>query len=215
VMAEEILIQFGEKGAGIVIDKIKKVQKSVDQLKSDMKSPLGPTLDAKMFSTAAVDKAAVSLNHLGVEYDRVKSKMKSPLGVGNDMLNAKNFSPSAIRGLNNELQKTGDVAKNAGFQLGFVSRILAAMAIRAVAREVLQLADAFTTLQNRLKTVSDVRDVSFIGKELFQTAQDARVSLESVVTMYSRTRRAVQDLGKSQDRKSTRLNSSHVKISYA
>lgn len=198
-MAEEILIQFGEKGAGIVIDRIKKVQKSVDQLKSDMKSPLGPTLDAKMFNTAAVDKAAVSLNHLGIEYDRVKSKMKSPLGSGTEMQNmVRGFSTGNIKKLNEDLKKTGDVAKDAGFQLGFVSRILAAMAIRAVAREVLQLADAFTTLQNKLKTVSDVRDVGFISKELFKTAQDARVSLESVVTMYSRTRRAVQDLGKSQ-----------------
>lgn len=115
------------------------------------------------------------------------------------------FSKSAVdkvnqdlKNFNKNLDDTGKKAKAAGFQLGFVTRIIAAMGVRAAVREVFQLADAYTTLQNKLKTTVAADSLGFVSEKLFEIAQSSRTSLEGVTTAFSRTTRSVKALGKSQ-----------------
>jgi tape measure domain-containing protein len=123
-----------------------------------------------------------------------------PLGGGPNYgpVDVKAFSTKSVDALNKSLGLTADKAKSAGFQLGFVARIVAAMGVRAAVREVFQLADAYTTLQNKLRTTVGADSLGFISKEIFKIAQESRTSLESVTTAFSRTTRSVKSLGKSQ-----------------
>lgn len=121
-----------------------------------------------------------------------------PLGNPMAAPDPKSFSTKAVDAMKRSLGEMGDSAKKAGFQLGFVSRIIAAMGVRALVREVFQLADAYTTLQNKLRITVGEDSLGFISKEIFKIAQDSRMSLESVATAFSRTTRSVKSLGKSQ-----------------
>ncbi len=155
-------------------------------------------------------KAAKEQERLAASLNKMNSSRAGagPIGggAGNSMLTPANFSPAAVDGvqknlknLNGELDKTKTKAKAAGEGLGFVGRIIAAMAIRSFIHEVYDMANAFTAFQNKIKTVlKDQEDLGFVTKDLISIAQRSRSSLEAVGTMYARTSRAVQALGKSQ-----------------
>lgn len=124
-----------------------------------------------------------------------------PLGAGpmNAPLDPRQFSKKAIDDLNKSLGLTDKNARRAGEGLGFVGRIIAAMAIRSAVHEIYQMANAYTAFQNKIKTVlKDQQDLNFVSNELIGIAQRSRQSLEAVGTIYTRTSRAVELLGKSQ-----------------
>ncbi len=194
---------------------------------SRMKAPLfgsheNPFDFAKQFSAKSTDGVfggAASVgptSHMGVEFDATAfSKVRSPLQNVDDVLIsngqkdaldfAKKFSPAAVDAgkkaeeLAKRTNKATKEAEAASRSFGFLSRILAAMAIRSAVHGLISFADAFTNLQNKIKTVtSGEGSLGFMTKQLYGVAQGARTSLESVVTMFARTSRAVEGLGKSQ-----------------
>lgn len=194
---------------------------------SRMKAPLfgsheNPFDFAKQFSAKSTDgvfggaASAGPTSHMGVEFDATAfSKVRSPLQNVDDVLIsngqkdaldfAKKFSPAAVDAgkkaeeLAKRTNKATKEAEAASRSFGFLSRILAAMAIRSAVHGLISFADAFTNLQNKIKTVTNGEgSLGFMTKQLYGVAQGARTSLESVVTMFTRTSRAVEGLGKSQ-----------------
>jgi len=125
-----------------------------------------------------------------------------PLGANSSLStlpNPKDFSPKAIDDLNKSLGNTPKKAQAAAQSLGFVGRIIAAMAVRTFIREVYDLTNAWTAFENKIKTVlTNQQDLGFVTKDLIGISQRSRMSLEAVGTIYTRTARAVQALGKSQ-----------------
>jgi tape measure domain-containing protein len=124
-----------------------------------------------------------------------------PLGTSglSSLPDPKAFSPKAINELNTALGNTPKKAQAAGQSLGFVGRIIAAMAVRSFVREVYEMANAWTAFENKIKTVLTVQsDLAFVTKDLIGISQRSRTSLEAVGTIYTRTSRAVSALGKSQ-----------------
>jgi tape measure domain-containing protein len=104
-----------------------------------------------------------------------------------------------IKNLNGNLAQVKPKAQAAAQGLGFVGRIIAAMAVRSFVREVYEMANAWTAFENKIKTVLTVQsDLAFVTKDLIGVSQRSRMSLEAVGTIYTRTSRAVQALGKSQ-----------------
>lgn len=103
-----------------------------------------------------------------------------------------------VEQMNKEIGSGKVKAQGLGESLGFVGRIIAAMAIRRLAHEVFSMADAFTNLQNKLKATVKEDSIGFISKEIFNIAQESRTSIESITTAFSRTTRSVKALGKSQ-----------------
>jgi tape measure domain-containing protein len=199
----DVEIKWGSSGASIVYEEIKKVSRSVDEVRAKLKSPIGAEMDPMSFGVAAMQQATGSLHALGIEYEKTRGKMKSPLVSPESLMSLNSFTKKGysrdLKELNDQLGNTGDKARGAGTQLGFVARILAAMSIRAIAREVYEMANAFQTLQNKIKTVTSEDSVNFTMQRLFEAAQNTRTSLESVATAYARTTRSVASLGKSQD----------------
>lgn len=123
-----------------------------------------------------------------------------PLGAGgmNTPLDPRQFSPAAVDAVNKALDKTPKKAQAAAQGLGFVGRIIAAMAVRSFIREVYEMTNAWTAFENKIKTVlKSQEDLGFVTKDLIGISQRSRMSLEAVGTIYTRTTRAVQALGKS------------------
>lgn len=199
----EIIVEFGSKGAGFVFDEIKKVSRSVDEVRAKLKTPLGAEMDPMSFGVAAMQQATGTLHALGIEYEKTRGKMKSPLVSPESLMSLNSFTKKGyskdLKDLNEQLGHTGQKAQSAGGHLEFMTRILAAMALRAAAREIYEMANAFQTLQNKIKTVTAEDSVNFTMKRLFDAAQNTRTSLESVATAYARTTRSVASLGKSQE----------------
>lgn len=75
---------------------------------------------------------------------------------------------------------------------------VAAFAGALVVREIFQAVDAFQSLQNRLRIVTDsTEELASVQKELFDIAQNTRTSFEAVVKLYGATAIAAEELGAS------------------
>lgn len=197
-----IEVIYEDNGAEKVISNINQVTSSVAKLKKQLQSPLGGAVggpDINAFSMNAKN-AAKSFSHMGIEYERMSKKMKSPLGFGANMT-AHDFSKTAkgITATGEAFEKTADKAKAAGQHMGFVTRLLAAMAIRKIVHDIVDLTDAWTTFENKIKTVVQGQlALKVVTTDLVAIANEVRMPVEAIGTAFSRTSRAVQSLGKSQ-----------------
>lgn len=80
-----------------------------------------------------------------------------------------------------------------------ISRLFGILASAAAVRGVVQLADSFTNLQNRLRVVTQSEaELVVVTDKLFESANRTRSSFENTVEVYSRTALAAKNLGRSQ-----------------
>lgn len=95
----------------------------------------------------------------------------------------------------------GVSAREAERSVGFLQRALTLLGATYILQETVRLADAYTYLQNRLKTVtSSSIELQAVQAEIYRISNDTRSSFEANVEMYARMRRASEDLGVSQQR---------------
>jgi tape measure domain-containing protein len=81
-----------------------------------------------------------------------------------------------------------------------LSRAFQLATIGVAVREYVQLADTFTNLQNRLRTVTDGEaELTKTTEALFQIAQRTRSSFEGTADIFSRVALATKDLGRTQE----------------
>jgi len=81
-----------------------------------------------------------------------------------------------------------------------VQRAFAFIGVGVAIRQLVQLTDTFTSLQNRLKTVvSGQAALARQTDELFQIAQRTRSSFEGTVELYARMGLAAKELGRTQE----------------
>ncbi len=87
----------------------------------------------------------------------------------------------------------------AGRLESLLRRAFAFVGLTAAARQITQLADAFTNAQNRLRVVTaSSAELTLVQGELFRIANRTRTSFEGVVELYTRTALAAEELGRSQ-----------------
>ena len=87
--------------------------------------------------------------------------------------------------------------KNAGKALAAFAAVTGAV---FATREILQYTDAFTNLQNKIRTVlKPTEDLGTVTHNLLKLSNDTRASLESTTTLYTRLSRSTQDLGLSSE----------------
>ena len=105
--------------------------------------------------------------------------------------------PSGVsRGTDQAKRKLG------GLQQTFKAAAAAATAFAAVlgAREVLQAADSYQNLQNRLRIVTDsTEELAEVTERLFAISQDTRQPLEATAGLYGSAAIAADELGASQE----------------
>lgn len=80
-----------------------------------------------------------------------------------------------------------------------VDRILGMIGATVGAKRVIELSDAYTTLQNKLRTVTDGEiQLQDVTEKTFQIAQNNRVAWDGLAQTYARLKRSTEDLGLSQ-----------------
>lgn len=78
---------------------------------------------------------------------------------------------------------------------------LGALGAAALARDALQAADAYTSMQSRLKLATgSTYELATANQRLFAVAQGSRVGLEATVDLYASLSRSTEQLGLSQER---------------
>jgi tape measure domain-containing protein len=96
-----------------------------------------------------------------------------------------------------ELRKTEKAANSLGSSL---RGLFAGIGASFIVRETTQIADSYTTLSNRLATVSESQDqVNQSMEDLFGIANKTRQGLEGVVSLYQRGSIAAKELGVSNE----------------
>ncbi len=108
-------------------------------------------------------------------------------------------SERGTRVVKRNIADIGSGAKTAQGGVQLLTRALGALGVAFGVRELVQMVDNFTNLQNRLRTVTDgTAELAVATDKLFAVANRTRSSFEGTVEVFSRTALAVKDLGISQ-----------------
>ncbi len=100
------------------------------------------------------------------------------------------------RRLIDHIKRANDESKKLGSTL---RDIFATAAMLAFGRQLIDLTDEYTRIQNRIKTVTDSQREQYLVSELvFKSAQETRTELGSLANTYARVKRSTEDLGASQ-----------------
>lgn len=83
---------------------------------------------------------------------------------------------------------------------GYVKQAAALLGLGIGAKEIIDLGDAYTTLQNKLQNVTTSQaQVNELTSRLFELANQTRAPVDETVTAFTRFDRALKGLGKSQE----------------
>lgn len=203
----EIVIEITEKGAAATDKAMKEVIRSYDKLKrlsSEAINPLGVRKGqnsfADAFSPKAMQEATGALHHLGIEYEAVKSRMKAPLSGGDDrFLDAFTKIPAKLERIPAPADKASNSLRGLATMVRTFNTLLIATGAERFVRAIFEMGDELTTMGNKIRVVTTTHGEWVRAMhDVAATAREVRVPLEAVSTVYSRTQRSVEGLGKTQ-----------------
>ena len=106
---------------------------------------------------------------------------------------------NAVGGLNRIDRQINTVARDADNLRSILERAFAFATLGYGIQQIVQLADAFTEMQNKIRVVtSSTAQLNVVTEELFRIANSTRTAIESTTALYSRLALAAKDLGISQ-----------------
>ncbi len=109
-------------------------------------------------------------------------------------------SETGARVVKRELDGIGRTATKTQGAVKLLGRALGAIGAAAIVRGAIKLADTFTNLQNRIRTVTTGQaQLAAVTDRLFAISNKTRSSFQATTEVYARTALAVKDLGISQD----------------
>lgn len=107
-----------------------------------------------------------------------------------------NGSRRVVSGLND----IGSAALGAGSALELLKHVLGTLALEEFIRRTIEVADAYTNLQNQIRQVtSSTAELNVVTDHLVEIAADTRTALESTASLYRRLARVSQEFGLSQN----------------
>nr|MDJ0954769.1 tape measure protein [Acidimicrobiia bacterium] len=108
-------------------------------------------------------------------------------------------SERGSRVVRRNIEGIGQSARTAQGSLTLLQRSLGFLSAGVIVRGLGQLADSFTNIQNRLRTVTEGQaQLNAVTRELFEISNRTRSSFEGTAEVYARTALAVRELGISQ-----------------
>lgn len=108
-------------------------------------------------------------------------------------------SEKGSRVVRKNVEGIGDGARKSASGVDFLKRALAGLGLAALAREALQTLDAYTNLQNRLRSTGlEGKNLTGVYQALLKVANETRSSVEGSVELYSRLALSSKELGVSQ-----------------
>jgi len=106
---------------------------------------------------------------------------------------------SGSRTVRRNFADIGSAAEQAARGVDVLKAALFGLSTATIIRQFITLADAFTTLQNKLKAVGIEGNVlTTVTSELFKVANDTRASVEATAQVYSRLALSSKEMGTSQ-----------------
>lgn len=108
-------------------------------------------------------------------------------------------SESGTRTVRRNLEQLGQTASSTEKSFNSLGRVLQGLAAFFTIREVVEFTDAFTNLQNRLKTVTqNTAQLTVTTKKLLDISNQTRQTFTGTVELYSRLATSSKDLGLTQ-----------------
>lgn len=108
-------------------------------------------------------------------------------------------SEKGSRVVRKNVEGIGDGARKSASGVDFLKRALAGLGLAALAREALRTIDAYTNLQNRLRSTGlEGKNLTGVYQALLKVANETRSSVEGSVELYSRLALSSKELGVSQ-----------------
>jgi tape measure domain-containing protein len=108
-------------------------------------------------------------------------------------------SERGSRVVRRNINEIGQTAKTAQGSLSLLQRALGLLSAGVIIRGLTQLADTFTNIQNRLKTVTtSTGQLNAVTQQLFEISNRTRSSYESTAEVFARVGLSVKELGISQ-----------------
>jgi len=109
------------------------------------------------------------------------------------------ISQKGAKTVKKDINSIGKEAEKAGKSTSLLKKALGGIGAALVVREVTRLADSYTTMQNRLKTVTKSQtELNEVTSELFKISNRSRQAVQGTVEFYARLSGAAKELGKSQ-----------------
>ncbi len=103
------------------------------------------------------------------------------------------------RAVKRNLEELDPAARKAASGVDFLKKVLAGLGGALAIREVVQLLDTFTTLQNRLRSTGlEAENLTGVYQALLKVSNDTRSSVEGSVELYARLAVSSKELGVSQ-----------------
>ena len=108
-------------------------------------------------------------------------------------------SERGSRTVKRNIDDIGNSARRSASAVNLFTKALAFIGAGAAIRGLVQLADTYTNIQNRIRTVtSSQEELTAVTEELFRVSRDTRSSFEATAEVYARTALATRELGISQ-----------------
>jgi len=105
----------------------------------------------------------------------------------------------APRGIATVERSLTQVENKADKMRGAIARALTGVSVAILVRELGQLADAYTNVQNRLRTVTDDQErLGVVTDEVFAIADRTRSAFDATAEVYSRVGLAAKELGRTE-----------------
>lgn len=109
------------------------------------------------------------------------------------------ISERGSRVVRRNVEDIGDSGRRAAGGLDYLKRALAGLGLAFGAREIIQTIDAYTNLQNRLRSTGlEGKNLTGVYQALLKVANETRSSVEGSVELYSRLALSSKELGVSQ-----------------
>ena len=152
-------------------------------------------------AAADVDKAAEKIRGSG---DNAAKGFKAAIDSMNETI--RNFHADVKAGfeaVGNQVQQASEKARaevgKIGSSLSGLTKLLAGLATADFAKSVLDTADAMQTINSQVRQVtSSETEYLSVQRQLLDTANNTRASLESTASLYVSTSRALKDYGYTQ-----------------
>ncbi len=126
--------------------------------------------------------------------DRVDRRLQKTSQKSKNLINA-TATKRALRAIQTEVDATGNKIAGA-FDTKFLRGLFGFTGLGIVVREILQLGDAFTDAQNRLRLLVDgEEELTEKTRRLFQIARETRSSFTGTAELYQRVGLAAKSLG--------------------
>ncbi len=156
---------------------------------------------AEQVLAASTAKVATAENQTATAAQRLATEQQRTAVQTSQAAAAASRAESAALRLAQAQEKAENSTKRAASSMqGFLTTVLALLGTGFGVFMILQMSDAYTTLQNKLQNVSTSQaQVNELTNRLFSLANDTRQSVEATATAFTRFDRSLKSLGKSQE----------------